>query len=111
MESSNRHQIRVNGLIINHIDVRHALVDGVPCGEWQIAIEDPIIGWMTLDDNDNLWDNDLPKFVLEVRANPWVSVMDMRDGNELPVLGWRQVTVAQLLSLLESTGVLVRETR
>ncbi len=106
MDSANQYQVRVNGLIVTHIDVRHALVDGVPCGDWQIAIEDPVIGWLTLDDNDNLWDHDLPKFVLEVRACPYVSLMDIRDGNELPT-GWRRVSVAQLLALLESQGVIV----
>lgn len=94
MNSTSQGQIRVNGLIVTHIDVRHALVDGVPCGDWQIAIEDPVIGWLTLDDNGNLWDHDLPQFVLEVGTPE----------------GWRRVTVAQLLALLESTGVIVRET-
>ena len=84
----NQDQIRVNGLIVTHIDVRHALVGGVPCGDWQIAIKDPVIGWLTLDDNDNLWDHDLPQFVLEVQAP----------------IGWRRVSIAQLLELLESTG-------
>jgi len=91
----NQYQVRVNGLIVTHIDVRHALIDGIPCGEWQIAIKDPTIGWLTLDDNDNLWDHDLPQFVLEVREPP---------------TGWRRVSVADLLELLESTGVLIRGT-
>lgn len=106
MDNVNQYRIRVNGQAITHIEVRHALVDGVPCGDWQIAIEDPIIGWLTLDDNDNLWDRDLPKFVLEVRACPYVSLMDIRDGSELPT-GWQRVSVAQLLELLEQRGVIV----
>jgi len=93
-----KYQIRVNGLIIPHIDVRHALIDGVPCGERQIAIEDPRLGWITLDDNENLWDKDLPKFVLEVRDSE----------NHYYVLnnGWQRKTVAQLIEMLESTGVI-----
>jgi hypothetical protein len=85
------HQIRVNGQIVAHIDVRHTLVDGVPCGVWQVAIEDPVLGWITIDDNGNLWDNDLPKFVLEI--------MD-------PNGGWQRWSVSQLLELLVSTGVI-----
>jgi hypothetical protein len=86
----NDYRFRVNGLIVTHIDVRHALVNGVPCGEWQIAINDPLLDWITLDDNDNLWDQDLPKFVLEACENP--------------EKGWRRVRVPDLLALLESTG-------
>lgn len=88
----NQHRIRVNGLIVAHIDVRHALANGIPCGEWRIAINDPLLGWITLDDNDNLWDHDLPKFVLEVRENP--------ERN------WRRVRIPELLELLAATGVI-----
>ncbi len=110
MESTNRYQIRLNDQIITRIEVRHALVDGVPCGELQVAIEDPVIGWFTIDDNQGL-ERGQSQFVLEVRANPYVSIMDLRKGNSLPVLGWRRVSTTQLLELLESTGVIiVRET-
>jgi len=100
VESAN-YQIRVNGLTIAHIDVRHALVNGVPCGGWQVAIDDPVLGWITIDDNENLWDKDLSKFVLEVRDT---------DCHYLPNDGWRRKTVAQLLGLLVDTGVIVRGT-
>jgi hypothetical protein len=82
-------------------------VNGVPCGEWQIAIKDPVLGWITLDDNDNLWDNDLPQFVLEVRD----VTIPAADHFFLPNQdGWYSTTIAGLLELFESTGVIIRET-
>lgn len=101
----NNYRIRVNGLAIAHIDIRHALVDGVPCGELQIAIEDPVLGWMTIDDNQGLAAGQ-SLFVLEVRD----SSLAPEVCRYLPNKGWERKTVAQLLGLLESTGVFVRET-
>ncbi len=102
----NHYRIRVNGLVVTHIDIRHALVDGVPCGELQIAIEDPVLGWMTIDDNEGLIAGQ-SQFVLEVRD----SRLAPEVCRDLPNKGWYRVTVAHLLGLLEATGVFVRETQ
>jgi len=104
--NANQYRIRLNGLVITHIDVRHALVDGVPCGDLQIAIEDPVLGWMTIDDNQGL-DRGQSRFVLEVRD----AAIAPEVCRDLPNKGWYQVTVAHLLQLLEATGVFVRETQ
>ena len=65
-------QFRVNGIIIPRLSVRREIVldnEGslAPSGKPQIVIHDWHIGAMPLDDNENLWDPDLPKFVIEVR--------------------------------------------
>jgi len=65
-------QFRVNGVIIPRLSVRREIVldnEGSlgPSGKPQIVIRDWHIGAMPLDDNENLWDPDLPKFVIEVR--------------------------------------------
>jgi len=102
----NQYRIRVNGLVVTHIDIRHALVDGVPCGDLQIAIEDPVLGWMTIDDNEGLIKGQ-SQFVLEIRD----AAITPEVCRTLPNKGWYQVTVAHLLQLLEATGVFVRETQ
>ena len=67
-----KYQFRVNGIIIPRLSVHREIVldsegDLTPCGEAHIVIHDWHIGAMPLDDNENLWDPDLPKFVVEVR--------------------------------------------
>ena len=66
-----KYQFRVNGIIIPRLSVRREIVpdtegDLTPCGKAQIVIHDWHIGAMPLDDNENLWDPDLPEFVIEV---------------------------------------------
>jgi hypothetical protein len=67
-----KYQFRVNGIIIPRLSVHREIVldtegDLTPSGKAQIVIHDWHIGAMPLDDNENLWDSDLPKFVIEVR--------------------------------------------
>jgi len=87
-----------NGEIIRSIRVRHEIVDGKPTSKRQIAVEDEAIGWFTIDDNENLWDKDLPKFVLKYAAIP------MTTGQ-----GWQRVTTGELLDVLESAGLIQQE--
>jgi hypothetical protein len=72
------------------------MIDGEPIGKLQIAVEDEAIGWFTIDDNENLWDKDLPKFVLKYATIP------MAAGQ-----GWQRVTTGELLDVLESAGLLI----
>ena len=65
-------QFRVNGVIIPRLSVRRETAldsegDLTSSGKAQIVIHDWHIGAMALDENENLWDPDLPKFVVEVR--------------------------------------------
>jgi hypothetical protein len=85
----------LNGEVIRSIRVQREMIDGEPIGELQIAVEDEAIGWFTIDDNENLWDKDLPKFVLKY------AVIPMTTGQ-----GWQRVTTKELLDVLESAGLI-----
>jgi len=86
----------LNGEVIRSIRVQNEMIDGEPIGKLQIAVEDEAIGWFTIDDNENLWDKDLPKFVLKYANIP------MAAGQ-----GWQRVTTGELLDVLESAGLLI----
>ena len=88
----------LNGEVIRNIRIQHEMIDGEPIGKRQIAIEDEAIGWFTIDDNENLWDKDLPKFVLKYTTIP------MAAGQ-----GWQRVTTQELLDVLESAGLIKQE--
>ena len=86
----------LNGEVIRSIRVQNEMIDGEPIGKLQIAVEDEAVGWFTIDDNENLWDKDLPKFVLKYTTIP------MTTGQ-----GWQRVTTQELLDVLESAGLLI----
>src|SRR5271169_574933 len=88
----------LNGEIIRSIRVQHEIVDGKPTTKRQIAVEDEAIGWFTIDDNENLWDKDLPKFVLKYTTIPMA-----------PGQGWQRVSTKELLDVLESAGLIQQE--
>jgi len=97
-------RFRLNGEIIPEIQIRHVLVDRVPSGELEIAVKDEAIGWFTIDDNSNLWDKDLPRFVLEYRDENIP-----RDQRRLMHnRGWVQVTPRELLDVLAAAGLIKR---
>jgi hypothetical protein len=85
----------LNGELVRSIRVEHEMIDGEPIGKRRIAVEIEGIGWFTIDDNENLWDKDLPKFVLKYTAIP------MEAGQ-----GWQRVTTTELLEVLESAGLI-----
>jgi hypothetical protein len=60
----------LNGEVVRSIRVEHEMIDGEPIGKRRIAVEIEGIGWFTIDDNENLWDKDLPKFVLKYTTIP-----------------------------------------
>jgi hypothetical protein len=88
----------LNGEVIRSIRVQHKMIDGEPIGKRQIVVEDEAIGWFTIDDNENLWDKDLPKFVLKYATIP------MTTGQ-----GWQRVTTKELLDVLEGAGLIKQE--
>jgi len=88
----------LNGEIIRSIRVQHEIVDGKPTSKRQIAVEDETIGWFTIDDNENLWDKDLPKFVLKYTTIPMAAEQ-----------GWQRVSTKELLNVLESAGLIQQE--
>ena len=88
----------LNGEVIRNIRVQHEMIDGEPISKRQIAVEDQAIGWFTIDDNESLWDKDLPKFILKY------AVIPMTTGQ-----GWQRVTTQELLDVLESAGLIQQE--
>jgi hypothetical protein len=88
----------LNGEVIRSIRVQHEMIDGKPTSKRQIAVEIEGIGWFAIDDNENLWDKDLPKFVLKYTTIP------MAAGQ-----GWQRVSTKELLNVLESAGLIQQE--
>jgi hypothetical protein len=85
----------LNGEIVQRLRVQDEIVDGRLTGKRQIAVEIEGIGWFAIDDNENLWDKHLPKFVLKY------AIVPIAAGQ-----GWKRVTTNELLSILESAGVI-----
>ena len=100
------YQFRVNGVIVSEIRVQRKLVNGEPVGELQIAVRDTTIGWFVIDDNANLWDGSLPKFVLEYRDESAWTLIPAIERSRIRGKGWKQVTPQELIAILESTGAI-----
>ena len=88
----------LNGEIVQRLRVQDEIANGKHTGKRQIAVEIEGIGWFTIDDNENLWDKDLPRFVLKY------AIVPIAAGQ-----GWKGVTTAELLEVLESAGVIEQE--
>ena len=73
---SNPLQLQVNGIPISSVKVRRKLVSGVPVGEVEVVIQDPILGWLPID----------ATFKVEIFKEEKV--------------GWVGVTLPELISLL-----------
>jgi hypothetical protein len=95
-------RFRLNGEIMTEIDIRYVIVEGCPTGDREIAVKDDALGWFTIDDNRNLWDDSLPKFVLEYRDEN----IPAEIRRTLPNKGWVRVTTKELLSVLQASGVI-----
>jgi hypothetical protein len=100
-EAKRQYQFRVNGLVMPYIRIQYEMTDGAGIGKRQIAVEDDQIGWVVLDDNEDLPDPALPNFVLEVRA--FAAPVEHR---LLPNRGWQKVSTRELLTLLEAAGII-----
>jgi hypothetical protein len=100
-ETKRQYQFRVNGLVMPYIRIQYEMIDGACVGKRQIAVEDDQIGWVVIDDNEDLADPALSKFVLEVRD--FVAPVERR---LLPNRGWQKVSTQELLTLLEAAGVI-----
>lgn len=96
-----RFQFRLNGIIITAIKVR-AVASGGITDHWELVACHDTLGDFAIDDNEDLSDPALTRFVLEVRD---VSIPPL-ERRFLPNKGWRQLTTKQCLALLESAGVI-----
>jgi hypothetical protein len=102
-EGKRQYQFRVNGLVMPYLRIQYE-IDGVPAGRRQIAVEDAKIGWVVIDDNEDLADSALSKFILEARDFAAPSKLRL-----LPNKGWRKVSTQEVLNLLEAAGIITGE--
>jgi hypothetical protein len=70
--------LRVNGISITTVKIRHKLIGGAPIGDKELVIEDPVLGKFAIDDT----------FILE-------ATFDRRKK-------WEIVSVKSFLSMLDS---------
>jgi len=99
-------RFRLNGEIIQAIRIEYGASDGNSVGKFWIAVRDEDIGWFAIDDNENLWDKDLPKFVLEYRNETAWSLIPVIERQSSKDKGWTKVTTQELLDVLESAGII-----
>lgn len=86
-------QFRLNGVIIPHIIVRPVARNG-EITHRELLPADEQIGMFALDDNEDLTDPALPRFILEVK--------DL----STPDASWEHMTPRECIALLESAGVI-----
>jgi hypothetical protein len=102
-------RFRLNGEIMPEIFIQRALVDGEPVGEWQIEVDDYVLGMFTIDDNSDLWDPALPQFVLEFRDETSWALIPQADRWASKDKGWQRVTPRKLVEILQSEGLISTE--
>ena len=102
-EGKRQYQFRVNGLVMPFLRIQYE-IDAAHAGRRQIAVEDARIGWVVIDDNEDLPDRALSKFVLEARDFAAPS-----ERRHLPNKGWRAVSTREVLNLLEDAGIITGE--
>jgi hypothetical protein len=100
-EPKQQYQFRVNGIVMPYIRIEYEMIDGAYVGKRQLAVEDDQIGWVTIDDNEDLADPALSRFVVEVR-----DFVAPGKRPPLPNRGWRKVSTQELLNLLEAAGII-----
>jgi len=99
-------RFRLNGVIIPEILIRPEMLNRAPTGNWHIAVNDWTIGSFTIDNNENLWDKDLPKFMLEFRNETAWALTPVTDRCTSKDQGWKKVTTQELLAVLQAAGII-----
>ena len=94
-------QFRLNGVVITQIKVRPVIIDGDRDHRELVACHDTL-GEFAIDDNEELADPALTRFMLEVRD---VTIPPI-EHRFLPNKGWRRMTTMECIALLESAGVI-----
>ena len=95
-------QFRLNGVIITQLKVRPVMLDSV-VDHWEL-VACHTLGEFAIDDNEQLANPALTRFILEVRdAN--IPPIERRF---LPNKGWRRTTAKKCLALLISVGAINR---
>jgi hypothetical protein len=94
-------QFRLNGIILPRIIVRQVMVDGCPTDRREIVACDDACGLFRIDDNEELPDPALTRFILEVCDFSIPARQRSRMCNE----GWQRMTTQECIALLEAAGV------
>ena len=85
-------------------DSQTTLGKGASTEGWELVACDDKLGEFAIDDNEELADPALSRFILEVRD---VSIPPC-ERRFLPNKGWRRTTTKECIVLLESAGVIER---
>ena len=94
-------QFRLNDVVITHMKVRPVVINGTT-DRWELAACDDKLGEFAIDDNEELPDPALARFILEVRD----ATIPPIERRFLPNKGWRRMTTQECLALLESAGLI-----
>ena len=94
-------QFRLNGIVVPHLKVRPVLIDGTT-DHWELVACHENLGEFAIDDNADLTDPALSRFVLEVRD----ATIPPLERRYLPNKGWTRLTTKECIALLESAGVI-----
>jgi len=97
-------RFRLNGVVIPEIRIQRAMIAGQPVGDLEIAVQDDEIGQFTIDGNENLWDKDLPRFILEYRNETDWQQKELVEKRADRQKGWRAVSPRKLLKVLQAAG-------
>lgn len=99
-------RFRLNGRIMPEIFIQPLMVNGESTGEYEIAVDIDGLGRFTIDDNSNMWDDSLPKFVLEYRDETAWALLPQAERRSSVDEGWKRVTPRKLVAVLESAGAI-----
>ena len=80
------------------------MAGGIPTHHKEIVALDENLGMFAIDDNDDLPDPALPKFIFEVKDMS----LPASEHDFMPNDGWKRMTTQECFSLLESAGVIER---
>jgi len=97
-------RFRLNGVVIPEIRIQRAMIAGQPVGDLEIAVQDDEIGQFTIDGNENLWDKDLPRFILEYRNETDWQQKELVEKRADRQKGWQRVSPRKLLEVLQAAG-------
>jgi hypothetical protein len=91
---------------MQHICVRYQIVHGQFTGKLELAVRDTVLGWFSLDDNQDLGDASLPRFVLELSMEPGGAnlVPDLQRAQQRGV--WRRASTTQVIAALQAAGII-----
>jgi hypothetical protein len=97
-------RFRLNGIVIPELRIQRAMIAGQPVGDLQVAVRGETIGQFTIDGNENLWDRDLPRFVLEYRDETDWQQKELIERRADKQKGWQTVSPRKLLKVLQAAG-------